>query len=116
MHEVTATMGQVLAMAGSGRKVVDEFRVLCEGGLPERVNVVSTCLEGVYALIESDWDGEGPERCLECRTEMTGLDRVMGIRHLVCGNTSTKYGMSWIPSFCPVCGGRVTVHDAMVGM
>ena len=116
MCEVTVTMGQTLTTAGDRRKVVDEFQVLCDDGLPKRINVVGPCLEGVYALIEDEWDGDGPERRLDCRTEITALDRVMGIRHLVCGNTSTKYGMSWIPSFCPVCGGRVTVHDAMAGM
>ena len=112
MCEVTVTMGQTLTTAGDRRKAVDEFQVLCDDGLPKRINVVGHCLEGVYALIEDEWDGDGPKRRLDCRTEITALDRVMGIRHLVCGNTSTKYGMSWIPSFCPVCGGRVTVRDA----
>ena len=27
---------------------------------------------------------------------------------LKCANTTTNYTMSWLPQFCPVCGGKLT--------
>ncbi len=111
MKEVIANMGQTLMPIADSRKVVDEFRVLCDDGLPDRIRVVGYCIEGVYALVDDDWDGDGEEHQLNCELEWTNLDRVFGTRHFKCGNTGEKFGMAWEPGFCPLCGGRVKVRD-----